>query len=260
VHDIAISHLCGAGYGERRTPSGGLLRDPRALPSDVEESAVTVPIECRPLAGEIAGLEAERSRLQEELRRAPPQEKAQLVVEIRQLNRSIAEKNDEFLGCIADAPPVPLPLAAQLVGTAAITITNPSVPATPFSAPAVWDLLFDGSRTRVTVASFPPIVSPPFSTPLGANTTTISLQSGGSGAHTAGALTVSLTLLFNHSIDVIFLEEDSTLPMLLSTAAPGSPIDGTGAVSLVGGGMFQGGFLNGSPASLRVDGVISPRP
>jgi hypothetical protein len=73
-------------------------------------------------------------------------------------------------------------------------------------------------------------------------------------------VTISLTLLFDHSIDIILFEEDSTLPVVLSTAAPGSPIDGTGAVTLVGDGTFQGGFLNGSPASLRVDGVISPLP
>jgi hypothetical protein len=124
--------------------------------SDVEETAMTVPLECRPLAGEVTALEAQRRRLQEELRRAPPPEKAQLVVEIRQLNQSIAEKNDELAECMAGAPPIPLPLAAQLVGTAAITITNPSVPAAPFSAPAAWDLLFDEFRTRVTIASFPP--------------------------------------------------------------------------------------------------------
>ena len=221
---------------------------------------MTIPLECRPLGQEISALEAERRRLQEELRRAPPPQKAQLVVEIRALNRSIAEKNDELAVCLSGLPPPPPPLAAQLVGTAAVTITNPSVPATPFSAPAVWDLLFDGSGTRVTIAGFPPMTSPPFGTPLGVSTTTISLQSGGSGVRAAGAMTFSLTLMFDHSIDVFFVEEDSTLPVVLGTAAPGSPIDGNGAVTLVGSGTFQGGFLNGSPADLRVDGVVSPLP
>jgi hypothetical protein len=77
------------------------------------------------------------------------------------------------------------------------------------------------------------------------NTTTVSLQSGGNGPYNAGSMAISLVLFFDHSIDLPIIEEDSTLPLRLTTDPPGgSVVDAAGNVVLAGTGTFQGGFLN----------------
>jgi hypothetical protein len=221
---------------------------------------VTVPVECRPIANRISGLELERRSLQEQLRHAPPQEKPLIVAQIREVNAQLREANNELAECIAHAPAPPDPLVASFRGTATISITHPQVPPAPMSGSLDAQLLFNGERTSIRITALSPVVSPPFNTPIGSNTTTITLASGGSGQYSAGNIALSLTLLFDHSIDVILFEEDSTLPLLLQTSPPGAPLDAAGNVTLAGSGTFQDGFLNGSPADVRLTGVISPHP
>jgi hypothetical protein len=221
---------------------------------------MTVPLQCRPIANRIASLEFRRRRLQEELRHAAPQDKPGIIAEIREINAELRVANDELAECVAQTPPPPPPLAATFTGTATIAITNPQVPPAPMSAPMNAQVVFNGERTSIHITSLAPIISPPFDTPIGTNVTTISLVSGGAGSYSNGDIAISLTLLFDHSIDIILFEEDSTLPLLLRTAPPGSPLDPAGNVILAGSGTFQGGFLNGSPADVRLTGLISPHP
>jgi hypothetical protein len=155
----------------------------------------------------------------------------------------------------------------HLIGQAAITINHPppGVPAGANVAPAEMDMVFDAARTSVAVANFVPIVSQPFQTSLGMNTTTVSLQSGGNGPYNAGSMAISLVLFFDQSIDLPFIdiEEDSTLPLRLTTDPPGSVVDAAGNVVLAGTGTFQGGFLNplnGMTADVTLTGKITPPP
>jgi hypothetical protein len=156
------------------------------------------------------------------------------------------------------------PVTTHLIGQAAITINDPppGVPASANAAPAEMDMVVDAARTSVAVANFVPIVSQPFQTPLGMNTTTVSLQSGGNGTYKAGTgyMAISLVLLFDHSIDLPIIEEDSTLPLVLTTDPPGSMVDAAGKVVLAGTGIFQGGYLSGKTADVTLTGQLTPHP
>jgi hypothetical protein len=150
-------------------------------------------------------------------------------------------------------------LLTHFSGQAAITINDPRAPGANV-APLEMDLVFNAARTTVAVANFVPIVTKPFPTPLGMNTTKISLQSGGNGSYNAGNMAISLVLFFDHSIDLLFIKEDSTFPLLLTTDQPGSPVNAAGDVVLAGTGTFQGGFLNGRTGDVTLTGRISPHP
>jgi hypothetical protein len=224
--------------------------------------SANVPSECRELANGIASLEQERNDLQEELHHAAPGEKPAIVAQIRALNRQISAARDQLADCIANAPPPPPPpppLAATFTGTATITTTNSSAPG-PFTAGVQLGLFFDGARTFVVITSFPPIATTPFSTPFGPNVTTVTKTGGGSGSFANGNIVMPLTLHFDQSLDLPFFDEDSDLPLGISTNPPGSPVDGSGGVTLAGSGVFQGGFLGGATGTVSITGTISPVP
>jgi hypothetical protein len=223
---------------------------------------MAIPDACQPIADEIAGLEAERRDLQAELQQAPTGQKAFLVRQIKAINSQIAVLSDQLADCLRDTPPPPLPpppLDATFRGTATITTTNGSAPG-PFSSPVSLSLIFDGARTFVAITSFPPIATPPFQTPVGTNVTTVSRIGGGQGSYAGGAIIMPLTLHFDHSIDLPFFEEDSDLGLVLTTNPPGSPVDPSGTVGLVGSGPFTGGFLGGSTGTVTIAGTITPTP
>ena len=148
---------------------------------------------------------------------------------------------------------------ATLTGNATITTTYAQAPG-PYTESIQIGLTFNDSRTAVHVTSFPLIKTEPFATPFGTNVTTITKTDGGSGTYAAGAMSMPLTLRFDHSIDLPFLQEDSTLDLALSTDPPGAPVDAAGTVKLVGSGNFQGGILGGSTGTLTIEGSISPVP
>lgn len=127
--------------------------------------------------------------------------------------------------------------------------------------------MFNAARTIVQVTSFPPIIVGPFSTVVGPNTTTITHSAGGIGrfTETTGDIAVSIDLFFNHSIDILFYEEDSTLPFMLGTGSSGTlvgaPLNrGTCGLTLVGTGVFSGRFLGSSLATLTIAGALADLP
>lgn len=222
----------------------------------------SIPSACRELADSIKAFEQERNDLQEELQHAAPGDKPGLVMQIRALNRQISAARAQLTDCIANNPadpPPPPPLAAIFIGTATITTTNSSAPG-PFPAGVRFGLLFDAARSFVTITSFPPIATQPFTTPFGPNVTTVTKTGGGSGSFANGNIVMPLTLHFDQSLDLPFIEEDSDLPIGVSTNPPGSPVDGSGRVTLAGSGVFQGGFLGGATGTVSITGTISPVP
>jgi hypothetical protein len=223
---------------------------------------MSIPSACQPLADEIAGLEQERRDLQAELQQAPTGQKAFLATQIKALNRRIAALNDQLADCLRDNPPPPQPpppLEAVFSGAATITTTNSSAPG-PYSSSISLGLIFDAARTFVAITSFPSIATPPFSTPVGTNVTTVSKSGGGQGNYGSGAITMPVTLHFDQSLDLPFYEEDSDLSLVLTTNPPGATVDGGGSLTLTGTGVFSGGFLGGSSGTLTIAGVISPVP
>jgi hypothetical protein len=121
-------------------------------------------------------------------------------------------------------------------------------------------LVFDAARTLVGITSFPPIATQPFGTPFGDNVTTVTKTGGGFGSFANGNIVMPLTLHFDQSLDLPFFDEDSDLTVGLSTNPPGSPVDGSGGVTLAGSGVFQQGFLGGATGTLSITGTISPVP
>jgi hypothetical protein len=227
------------------------------------EMKMTIPTTCQPIAQEIEDLRAERTDLQLELQQAPTGQKAALATRIKALNRRIRVLEDRLADCLRDTPPPPPPpppLEAVFTGTATITTTNASAPG-PFTASVNLGVIFNAARTFVGITSFPPIATTPFPTPVGDNVTTVTRSGGGSGSYAAGTIVLPLALHFDQSIDLPFLEEDSNLAVVLSTAGPGgSPVDGNGSVKLLGTGVFNGGFLGGSTGTITIVGTISPVP
>jgi hypothetical protein len=147
------------------------------------------------------------------------------------------------------------PLSATFTGTATMTTTNDNARG-PFTSDLRLSLSFEDCRATLRITEFPEI-SVTFGTPLGDNTTRITMPSGGTGAFAAGRIDIPVTLRFGNTIAA---GGTSFADMTLTTAsAGGSPLRG-GSVTLVGSGRFRGGFLNGSTASLTVSGTIAPAP
>jgi hypothetical protein len=151
------------------------------------------------------------------------------------------------------AGPCAAPLSATFTGTATMTTTNDNARG-PFNSDLRLSLSFEDCRATLRITDFPPI-SVTFGTPVGDNTTTVTMPSGGTGAYAAGRIDIPVSLRFANTIAAA---GTSFVDMTLSTAG-GSPLR-EGAVTLVGSGRFRGGFLNGSTCTLTVTGTIAPAP
>ena len=217
---------------------------------------------CQAIADEIAAMEAEKRDLQLELQSAPTNQKAFLAAQIKSLIRQVAAANVRLTNCIMTsgptAPPPPPPLDSVLSGTATLTTTFAQATG-PFVVPVSIQATFNGARTFVGITSFPPLTAQ-FNTPLGPNTCTITKASGGTGSYAAGQMSIPIVLHFDQSIDLPFFDEDSNLSLVLSTNAPGQPVNTSGQIMLSGSGTFTGGVLNGSSGTVAVDGAFNPVP
>lgn len=220
-----------------------------------------VPAECQSIADHIAELEGDRRMWQEELQQAAPGQKAGLARQIKSLTKQLAVAHNQLTDCLAALPPLPPPpppLASTLSAELTLTTSHPAAPG-PFAVQASISVIFDGPRTFIALTSFPAFAAT-FATAFGPNTTTITRKSGGTGSYSAGEIRTPVTLHFDQSIDLWLYEEDSDLPVILTTTNPGSPVDGNGAVTLVGSGTFIGGFLAGSTGTVTIIGSFLPIP
>jgi hypothetical protein len=153
------------------------------------------------------------------------------------------------------AGPCAAPLSAAFVGTATMTTTNKNAPG-PFTSDIRLSLSFEDCRSTLRITEFPAI-SVTFGTPIGDNTTTVTLPSGGSGTFAAGRVEIPVSLRFGNSIPAA---GTSFADMTLTTASGGGAALRAGSLTLVGSGRFRGGFLNGSNCRLSVTGTITPAP
>ena len=151
--------------------------------------------------------------------------------------------------------PCASPLSATFNGTATMTTTNENARG-PFTSDIRLSLSFEDCRATLRITEFPAI-SVTFGTPIGDNTTTVTMPSGGNGAFAAGRIDIPVGLRFGNSIPA---GGTSFADLTLTTASPGGSPLRDGSVTLVGSGRFRGGFLNGSTCSLTVSGTIAPAP
>jgi hypothetical protein len=146
-----------------------------------------------------------------------------------------------------------------LTGTATMNLAGDSRLPTSTSQTVTIGALLGTDHSMLTIASLPPLRAS-FGTPLGTNTTTISLRGGGAGSYApaTGVISIPLSLNVSHSIAFAGSSVASTTLTTGTATSPsgalrgtGSPVSAIGAVSLVGAGAFIGGWLGGS-------GIASP--
>lgn len=220
---------------------------------------------CNPIRQELADLQAEKRALQADLAQASGNMKWGILRQIAGLATLILTKQQELNACLREHNGCQ-PLSTIFNCTATLTTTHPSAPG-PYMNTLALGVWFDCARTQLLITSFPPITVGPFPTPIGSNTTVITMNGGGVGSfdvHT-GAIAIPLSLFFDQTIDLPLLIEDSTLPIMLGTgnagSLTGSPFNpATRAATLVGTGVFNDGILGGFRADLVVAGSFVDQP
>ena len=130
-----------------------------------------------------------------------------------------------------------------------------------------FDVRFSADRSRVEITTFAPIVTDPFDTPFGSNVSTVTWASGGSGTFdpSTGQVLLPVTLHFDQSLSIPFINTDVDAEFALSTAAEGGKaVDPeTGQVTLAASSTFRGNGANPlRDAAVRVvlTGAFDPRP
>jgi len=125
---------------------------------------------------------------------------------------------------------------------------------------------FSAGRDSLSITKFEDLTTPPYQADLGparvTNETTVRLKSSETGRLTRdGHVSIPVVLRFDHSVDAPFYEEDSDLPLTLSSKSRGGePIDPRGRAVLVGEGRFEGGVLDGKRCVVTYEGRLSAMP
>jgi hypothetical protein len=218
---------------------------------------MSLPVECQGIQNKIKGARQKLAQLQEELKHAGPHSKPAILAQIRALNHQLALLQMQLTECIAAHHTEPGPaIEGYFIGTSELTTTHSNASGPYPNNDLRFRLLITGDKTVITIVLFPEIKTT-FSTPVGDNTTTITLIGGGTGSYAAGAINLPITLHFDQSH---FLAGDSDISLNLSTDPPkGSPVtpEPFGNVRLFGSGEFIGGYLGGETGNLKVDGRIT---
>jgi len=157
-------------------------------------------------------------------------------------------------------------LAAVFDGNCRLEI--PGIPAEVLQEayPLSCYIVFSGARDAVTLVEFPGIETGQYQAKVGPtsvnNHTAVHLLSARPGTLSRdGHFAIPVVLMFDHSVDLPFYEEDSTLAITLATRARGgAPLDAEGHVTLAGEGAFEGGHLAGRTCRIVYEGVVSPMP
>ena len=162
------------------------------------------------------------------------------------------------------------PISTTFNGTATLRTTD-SRASGPFSMPISFGVFFFEGHGSVSLTDFPELVTAPFEvdTPFGrrTNVTVVRKTSGGDGLFNkpSGGFAIPVSLFLDHSLDFPFVEEDSSLSIVLQTGAAGGvmgvPLDrATGKLTLVGVGRLVDGILDGATGTVILDGSLATVP
>jgi hypothetical protein len=230
------------------------------------------PAACKPIESEIENLRSELVGAQDEMKQAVGgSQKAAVAQRIKAVLHALKIKRAEFNSCLVkNGVVVPTPLSATFNASYVVCTSTEGQAAGPHRGSIVLPVQFSADRTGVMITSFPDIATDTYDTGLlGMNITTVRQAGGGFGGYDSatGDMLVRIKLLFDQSIDIPIVEEDSTVSFSLSTTAKttlcnlaGSPLDSAGKVALAGEAPFVGGFLEGKTCALGIAGTIDPHP
>ncbi|BFU43191.1 hypothetical protein [Krasilnikovia sp. MM14-A1004] len=235
--------------------STGALLVPTAAP------ALAVPAPCQADFNQLQGLNSDLRSLQNDLKSASPQEKADIVAQIREINAQIAVVKPRYERCLRDNDGAKPALLATFTGRVTLTTTDSRV-TEPLVRDVSFNLYFDGvNRENVSVRSWPTITSDLIQAgPVSFHVTVRMESNAGQFNRSSGRLSLNLGLLFDEDL-AWPADSDSRLPITLSTDQPGGiAMDAAGNVTLAGTSTFNGGHLNGARATLTVTGNVTPRP
>jgi hypothetical protein len=198
--------------------------------------------------------------LQKQLQHATSGEKSTLLHQIQVLRNDLTRNSDlakeakakeqEYEQCIVSHGGL-LELQATFSGKATMYTSDSDAPGPYTMADTIGLLFSEWNHANVTITSFPPL-SATFDTPLGANTTTVTLIAGSGTYNPDGYLTMTLDLHFHHT-----LVSDSRLHITLKNV---EPMDSAGKVAVMGSAPFQDGYLDGDECTLQVKGAVMPHP
>jgi hypothetical protein len=218
---------------------------------------------CTAIYNQLAALKSERAGFQNDLKTATPGEKHFLVSQIQKLNPKIAAKASEYKHCEQVHGGKP-DLNTVFSGKATMTTSNSNAPG-PYQADLTHRKIIKGvfphwCHNSLRISFFPTIVVGPYSTPVGDNTTTVTLVSEPSSTvdPSNGRVDITVKLHFHHSLAVA---ADSDLVITISTDKPGGERrQSNGAITLVGDAAFQGGYLGDNTCHLIIGGKLIPGP
>lgn len=221
-----------------------------------------VPSKCQQIANELNALELEKTSLQKDVAQAVGSQKqggvGGLTGQITKLLPQIAAKQKQLNNCTKAWGKQDL--SATFSGTATMTTSNPDAPGPFVQKISIGMTYLAWLHDQFAINNFPAIKVGPFDTPIGSNTTTVTLVNSGCGAADpkTGKLSVTLNLHFHESLK---LAADSDLTITVSTEnAGGSRLNSAGKITLVGDGTFNGGHLNADSCHLVVKGTLLPLP
>src|SRR4051812_46843956 len=100
-----------------------------------------------------------------------PRERARLIQELKLIGQQISIERIKLEMCLEEAGGH-FPLTTLMIATYNLTTTDARAPG-PFNGNIELGILFNATRTQVSITSFPDIVTMPFDTPLGINVTTV---------------------------------------------------------------------------------------
>ncbi len=244
---------------------------------------MSIPEACKPLADEVDSLGHLIKSLQEERQNAAFLHKLVLWIRIQVANRKLKVKDRELEQCVADSSTEQAKDSFEVTfsGTVTIEIDHSNAALRrPRTLPITFALQFSADRRQVRLPRFPAIETAEFDTPYGRNRTTgwrIGRKVEGTYDPASGQMEVPISFLFDHSLDVPFIEEDSEISFTGENALTtgearspsgvfvrhGSPLDrATREISLVGASVFVGGdkVLGGCDCSLQIAGTLSQLP
>jgi hypothetical protein len=244
---------------------------------------MSIPEACKALTDELDSLRHLVESLQEERQSASLLQKLVLWIRIQMANRKLQAKERELDRCVADSSAEQAEdwFEVTFGGTVTIEIDHSNAALRrPYTLPITFALQFSADRRQVRLPRFPAIETAEFDTPYGRNKTTvwrIGRKVEGTFDPASGQMKVPIKLLFDHSLDVPLIEEDSEIDFAgehaLTTGEArspsgvcveqGSPLDRTTReITLVGASVFVGGdkVLGGCDCGLQITGTFSQLP